>query len=70
MARAPIAKVCAPRLFSVVPRARLFDRLDQNRGRPLIWLDSPPGSGKSTLARELAKRLDYWERLRRERSQN
>ncbi len=30
-------------------RPRLFARLDENRGRPLIWIDSPPGSGKTSL---------------------
>lgn len=44
-----IAKIAAPRLFGVAARTRLFDVLDCNRGRPLIWLDSPPGAGKSTL---------------------
>lgn len=50
MARpAPIAKISAPRLFGIVARHRLFARLDENRGRPLIWIDGPPGSGKTTL---------------------
>lgn len=44
-----LAKLSAPRLFGVVERPRLFSRLDENRGRPLIWIDSPPGSGKTSL---------------------
>lgn len=44
-----IAKVSAPRLFGVVPRERLFARLDASRGRPLVWIEGPPGAGKTTL---------------------
>ncbi len=46
---ATIAKISVPRLFGVVRRARLFERLDENRGRPLIWIEGPPGAGKTTL---------------------
>jgi LuxR family maltose regulon positive regulatory protein len=50
MARqASIAKISTPRLFGIVARQRLFARLDENRGRPLIWVDGPPGAGKTTL---------------------
>ncbi len=44
-----LAKISRPRLFGVVPRARLFALLDENRGRPLIWISSPPGAGKTAL---------------------
>ncbi len=44
-----IAKISIPRLFGVVARKRLFACLDENRGRPLIWVDGPPGAGKTTL---------------------
>ena len=44
-----IAKISTPRLFGIVARERLFACLDENRGRPLIWLDGPPGAGKTTL---------------------
>lgn len=47
--RAAIAKISTPRLFGIVARERLFFRLDENRGRPLIWVDGPPGAGKTTL---------------------
>ncbi len=47
--RALVAKVSTPRLFGVVPRERLFVRLDENRGRSLIWIEGPPGAGKSAL---------------------
>ena len=33
----------------MVPRERLFSLLDENRGRPLIWITAPPGSGKTAL---------------------
>lgn len=44
-----LAKISPPRLFGVAARERLFALLDQNRGRPLIWISGPPGSGKTTL---------------------
>jgi LuxR family transcriptional regulator, maltose regulon positive regulatory protein len=47
--RASIAKISTPRLFGVVARERLFVRLDENRGRPVIWIEGPPGAGKTTL---------------------
>ena len=47
--KASLAKISRPRLFGVVPRARLFALLDDNRGRPLIWISSPPGAGKTAL---------------------
>jgi ATP/maltotriose-dependent transcriptional regulator MalT/DNA-binding SARP family transcriptional activator len=44
-----IAKISRPRLFGVVARQRLFALLDENRGRPLLWVDGPPGGGKTTF---------------------
>lgn len=43
------AKLSRPRLYDLVPRRRLFDRLDALRQHPLVWVAGPPGSGKSTL---------------------
>lgn len=48
VASAP-AKLSRPRLYDLVPRERLFQRLDSLREHPLIWVHGPPGSGKSTL---------------------
>ena len=47
--RIALAKISRPRLFDVVPRERLFALLDANRGRPLVWIASPPGAGKTAL---------------------
>ena len=47
--RPSLAKVSRPRLFGVVVRERLFSVLDENRGRPLVWLSGPPGAGKTAL---------------------
>ena len=47
--RPSLAKISRPRLFGVVPRERLFALLDENRGRPLVWVCGPPGAGKTTL---------------------
>jgi ATP/maltotriose-dependent transcriptional regulator MalT len=47
--RASPAKISRPRLFDVVPRERLFALLDENRGRPLLWIAAPPGAGKTAL---------------------
>lgn len=45
------AKVRAPRLTAVIPRARLFRRLDADlRGGRLVWVTAPAGAGKTTLA--------------------
>ena len=44
-----LAKVSRPRLFGVVSRGRLFSLLDENHGRPLVWISGPPGAGKTAL---------------------
>src|SRR5688572_11191048 len=40
-----LAKITRPKLHKVVPRTRLFDRLD-GAARPLVWVVGPPGAGK------------------------
>ncbi len=45
-----LAKLTRPRLHRVLPRERLFARLDACRTSPLIWIAGPPGAGKTALA--------------------
>jgi len=52
------AKTSRPRLFSVVPRERLFSIIDANKGRPLIWVSGPPGAGKTALVASYLERRD------------
>ncbi|UCF30746.1 MAG: hypothetical protein JSV26_11990 [bacterium] len=42
-------KISRPALTEILPRERLFQRLDRAREKPVIWLSGPAGSGKSTL---------------------
>lgn len=44
-----LAKTTRPRMSGVLPRERLFERLEQARERPITWLTGPPGCGKTTL---------------------
>ena len=44
-----LAKLTRPRLYEAVPRARLFQLLDQCREHPVVWISGPPGAGKTTL---------------------
>jgi LuxR family transcriptional regulator, maltose regulon positive regulatory protein len=46
---ARLAKLTRPRLHEVLDRRRLFERLDQERARPLVWVVGPPGAGKTAL---------------------
>ena len=43
------AKGVRPVPVHAVDRVRLFERLDETRSRPVVWLKGPPGSGKTTL---------------------
>ena len=43
----PLAKITRPPLRGVLPRPRLFQRLDGCR--PVAWVRAPPGAGKTTL---------------------
>lgn len=45
-----LAKLTRPRLHRVLPRERLFSRLDACLRCPLIWIAGPPGAGKTALA--------------------
>jgi len=50
MARALIlAKLSAPAVGKVLPRTRLFRKLDEARKHPIVWIAAPPGAGKTTL---------------------
>jgi len=44
-----LAKLTRPKLHQVVRRERLFERLDECRTRPLVWVYGPPGAGKTAL---------------------
>ena len=48
-AAASLAKLTRPRLHATVRRERLFALLDEQGGRPGLWLTGPPGAGKTTL---------------------
>jgi len=52
-----LAKLTRPNLAGVLPRDRLYKRLDQGREQTVIWVGGPPGSGKTTL---VADYLDTW----------
>jgi hypothetical protein len=41
---AAIAKLSRPRPAKALVRTRLFERLDEARERPIVWVTGPPGS--------------------------
>lgn len=44
-----LAKTTRPSFARVLPRERLFARLDAARANRVIWLTGPPGAGKTSL---------------------
>ena len=58
-----LAKISKPRLFRVVPRERLFARLDELGAMPATWIFGSPGAGKTTLVAsyvEARQRTTLW----------
>lgn len=45
-----IAKLTSPKAAHLLNRPRLFERLDEARRYPAIWISAPPGFGKTSLA--------------------
>ncbi|NOY64152.1 MAG: hypothetical protein GXO97_01940, partial [Nitrospirae bacterium] len=43
------AKITKPSLSWIIPRERLFRKLEQGREFAIIWITGPPGSGKTSL---------------------
>ena len=50
-----LAKLTRPSPEGLFPRKRLFQRLDQARTRPVIFITAPPGSGKTCLVTSYLK---------------
>jgi len=44
-----LAKLSKPILHQAIPRLRLFERLDDWRRHPILWICGPAGAGKSSL---------------------
>lgn len=44
-----LAKISRPRVFGVLPRGRLFEKLESLRDRTGIWIAAPGGAGKTSL---------------------
>jgi ATP/maltotriose-dependent transcriptional regulator MalT/DNA-binding SARP family transcriptional activator len=44
-----LAKITRPSFAGILPRERLFERLDAARANRVIWLTGPPGAGKTSL---------------------
>src|SRR5436853_116040 len=43
------AKTTRPAVSAIMPRERLFARLDGQPGRTVAWISGPPGAGKTSL---------------------
>jgi LuxR family transcriptional regulator, maltose regulon positive regulatory protein len=44
-----IAKIARPLVKGTLPRKRLFQKLQNCREKPIVWVSGPPGCGKTTL---------------------
>src|SRR5216684_3868310 len=44
-----LAKLTRPKSFAVLPRERIFNRLDEQCRHSAVWVCGPPGAGKTTL---------------------
>ncbi|MCZ7564565.1 MAG: hypothetical protein M5U08_12945 [Burkholderiales bacterium] len=51
-----LAKTTRPSFAGILPRERLFARLDAARANRVIWLTGPPGSGKTSLVATYVER--------------
>ncbi len=62
------AKISPPKLAAVLPRERLFGRLDQLRNYSMVWIGGCPGAGKTALVADYlhARKLPgLWYRMDR-----
>jgi ATP/maltotriose-dependent transcriptional regulator MalT/DNA-binding SARP family transcriptional activator len=61
-----LAKTTRPNTAAIVPRERLFQRMDADARRRLVWICGPAGSGKTSLAASYvaaSERLCLWYEL-------
>jgi len=49
LASASAAKISRPKISGIYHRVRLFNLLDDQKEKQIIWITSPPGAGKTTL---------------------
>ena len=64
----PLGKLNRPRLARVLPRIRLYARLNKSANQPITWVAGPPGAGKTTLVASYAEQAAvrcFWVLLER-----